>query len=39
MEEIATVTKSILYDRGIRKIRLNFIRKNNMVGCIVPYDR
>lgn len=39
MEEIATVSKTYLLDRGLRKIRLNVIRKNNMVGCIVPYDR
>lgn len=39
MEEIATVTKTLLLDRGLRKIRLNVIRKNNMIGCIVPYDR
>ncbi len=39
MEEIATITKSLVLDRGIRKIRVNIIRKNNMIGCIVPYDR
>ena len=39
MEEIATVSQTWLVDRGIRKIRLNVIRKNNMSGCIVPYDR
>jgi len=39
MEEIATVSKTYLLDRGLRKIRLNVIRKNNMVGCIIPYDR
>ena len=39
MEEIATVSKTYLLDRGLKKIRLNVIRKNNMVGCIVPYDR
>ena len=39
MEEIATVSKTLMLDRGVRKIRLNVIRKNNMMGCIVPYDR
>ena len=39
MEEIASVTKALLIDRGVRKLRLNVIRKNNMIGCIVPYDR
>jgi len=39
MEKLATVSKTWLVDRGIRKIRLNVIGKNNMVGCIVPYDR
>lgn len=39
MEEIATVSKAFLVDRGIRKVRVNVIRKNSMVGCIVPYDR
>jgi len=39
MEKLATVSKELLIDRGVRKIRLNVIRKNNMMGCIVPYDR
>ena len=39
MEEIATVIKSYLVDRGLMKIRLNVVKKNNMMGCIVPYDR
>jgi hypothetical protein len=39
MEEIATVSKTLLMDRGLRKLRLNVVRKNSVVGCIVPYDR
>lgn len=39
MEELVSVNKALVLDRGIRKLRLNVIRKNNIVGCIVPYDR
>ncbi|MEM5797056.1 MAG: hypothetical protein QW818_03660 [Candidatus Aenigmatarchaeota archaeon] len=39
MEEIATVSKTYILDRGLRKIRLNFISKTNVIGCIVPYNR
>lgn len=39
MEEIATLTKTLLIDRGKRKIRFSVINKNNMMGCIIPYDR
>ncbi len=39
MEELATVTKTLLVDRGLKKMRLNVIRKNSVIGCIVPYDR
>ncbi len=37
MQELATVTKTLLLDRGQKKVRLNFIVKNNIAGCIVPY--
>lgn len=36
MDEIATVSKTLLMDRGQRKVRINYIRKNNMAGCIIP---
>lgn len=36
MNEIATVTKTLLLDRGRRKIRISYMDKGKMMGCIVP---
>jgi len=38
MEEIATAHLSLLNDRGIKKLRVNVIEKNKIVGYLKPFN-
>ncbi len=36
MKEIATISKTFLIDRDQRKVRINYVGKGRMYGCLVP---
>lgn len=36
MNEVATITKTLLIDRGRRKVRISYMDRSKMLGCIVP---
>lgn len=36
MEEIATISKTLLFDRGRRRIKVNFTHNDRMMGYIIP---
>lgn len=36
MNEVATLSRTLLIDRGKRKVRVNYIDGNKIMGYIVP---
>jgi len=38
MEEIATAHLSLMNDRGVKKLRVNLVRKDKIVGYIKPIN-
>jgi hypothetical protein len=36
MEELGTVNITLLEDRGLKKVRINYMRGNRFFGCLKP---
>ncbi len=36
MDEIATINKTLLIDRGLRKVKVSITKNGRMMGYIVP---